>query len=118
MQTKVVVKRKWKIVSVLLILLFLVLIGFSVYLIFQIHIKNIVIKNTTYLKDDIILEQANIKDYPKFFLTTSHSIKKQLEKNPYIEKVTVHKKWGFLIEIDIKEKDLLFYDNVKQKRRE
>ena len=115
MPKKVVKKRKWKVIGILLILLFLVLIVFGVYLLLQLRIKNILIKNTTYLPDDEIIELAEIKNYPKFFLTSSIGIKKRLEESPYIEKATVRKKWGFVLEINVVEKEPLFYDNYHQK---
>ena len=113
MTKKVVKVRKWKVFSTLLILLILVGFVFGVYSFIQIPIKNIIIKGTTYLNDDTVLELAQVKDYPKFFLTWKRKTEQALEKSDYIAKATVHKKWGFVFEIVITENQPLFW-NVTQ----
>ena len=110
MSKKIVKKRKWKIGNLLLVLLVLAGLVFGVYSLLKIPVQNIVIKNTRYLKDDYILELANIKDYPEFVLTSSKKITTSLEKSPYIQKATLRKKWKFLYEITIQEEKPLFFD--------
>lgn len=115
MAKKIIKKRKIKVFNFLLVLCILIGLVFGVYLSLQIRIKTILIRNTNYLNDDYILELANIKYYPKYFLTSSNEIKKRLEKSDYISKVTVKKKYNFEIEIDIKENRPLFYNMNKNK---
>ena len=110
MAKKIVKRRKIKVLNFLIVLLVLTGLFFGVYLILQIPIQNIVIKNTNYLNDDYILEKAKIKDYPEFFLTTSDSIRKKLKNSKYIKSVKVKKKWGFILELDVLENKALFYD--------
>ena len=69
MGKKVVKKRKWKIRNVLLAFLILASLVFGVYSLLKIRVKNIIVKNTSYLNDDMILELSVIKDYPEFFET-------------------------------------------------
>ena len=78
MAKKIVKKTKIRFVNLLIVLLVLAGLFFGVYLLLQIKIKNIVIKNTNYLNDDYIINLANIKDYPKFFLISENSIEKRL----------------------------------------
>ena len=111
----VIKKRKWKFLNILLVLLFFVGVVFGVYFLLQVPVKNIVILNTTYLEDDTILEWAEIKDYPKFFLTFSKDVGKKLEKSSYIRKASLHKKWYFLFELEIEEARALFWDNNQNK---
>ena len=115
MPKKIVEKRKWKVLNILFILLFLVGFVFGMYFLLQIRVQNIVIKNTTYLEDDTILEWAEIKDYPKYFLTFRRSVEKKLEKSSYIEKATLRKKSGFLFELEIEEALPLFLDGNQNK---
>lgn len=105
--------RKQKLLKIFFILLFLVGFVFGVYSLLQVRIQNIIVKKTTYLNDDTILELAKIKDYPKFFLTGKRQVEKRLEKSSYIQKATLHKKWGFIFEIEIVENQPLFWDNTK-----
>ncbi len=115
MAKKVVKKTKIKLLNILLIFVFLVGISYGIYYSFKIPIKNIVIKNMSYLNDDYIIEMAGIKDYPSFLLTRSSKLEKKISKSKYIESVKVSKKYGFKIYIDIEEKDVLFFDLNKNK---
>ena len=115
MAKKIVKKRKIKIINFLIVLLVLTGLFFAVYLILQIPIQNIVIKNTNYLNDDYIIENAGIKDYSEFFLTSSSSIRKKLKKSKYIKDVKVRKKLGFVLELDVSENKALFYDTTSNR---
>ena len=46
---------------------------FGGYVLVNLPIENIVIRNTTYLNDDYILELAKIKNYPSYIMTTKSS---------------------------------------------
>ena len=115
MAKKIVKKRKIKIVNFLIVLLVLIGLFFAVYLMLQIPIQNIVIKNTNYLNDDYIIENAGIKDYPEFFLTSSSTIRKKLKNSKYIKDVKVRKKLGFVLELDVSENKALFYDTTSNR---
>ncbi len=115
MGKKVVKKRKWKIRNVLLAFLILAGLVFGVYSLLKIRVKNIIVKNTSYLNDDMILELSDIKNYPEFFLTSSKKVEDKLEKSPYIEKAKLTKKKGFVFELDILERKPLFFDMNQNK---
>lgn len=110
MPKKIVKRRKVKLLPFLIFLLVLSVLSFSVYLLLQIRVKNLIVTGTNYIEDDTILEKANVKDYPKFLLTTNYSIKKNLEKYPYIKSAKLIKKWPFTFEIKIEEARALFYN--------
>ena len=109
MAKKIVKRRKIRLFNFLLVLLVLLGLFFAVYQIIEMPIKNIIIKNTTYLNDDYIIELAKIKDYPSFVLTSYKSISKNVSKSKYISSVKVNKKWGFVLVIDVLENRPLFY---------
>ncbi len=115
MAKKIVKRKKLKIFNWLRVLFFLGIIVLSVYFASQIRIKNLIIKNTTYLNDDDILEKGKLIDYPKFFLTSSSKTEKLIEKSPYIHDVKMHKEWGFVVTLDISENIPLFYDTTQEK---
>ena len=115
MAKTIVKKTRVKIINVLLVLVLLCGTFFSVYFFLLTPVKNIVIKNTTFLKDDTILEWAKIKDYPNFIFTNSKLVEQDLEKSKYIYMAKLHKKWGFIFELDITENRPLFYDNLHSK---
>ena len=105
-------RRKLKIVAVLLFLLILFGIGFVGYVLLDMPIRNILIKGNTLLKDQEIIEQAGIEDYPSFLRTTAHKIKKNLSDNPYIESVKVHKQFFNKLVIEIEENRILYIDST------
>ena len=74
MKKKVVKKKKLKIIPFFIALLIIALVSFSVVQILQAKIKNIIITNGDYLKDDYIIDLAGIRDYPSFYLTNTLKI--------------------------------------------
>ena len=112
MENKKVIKKekkvKIKVIPFLIVLLFLVICLFIGYLLLNIKITNIYVKGNNYINDQIIIEEANLENYPSFFKTSKNSIKNKLLKNPYIKKVTVTKKLFGIIEINVEEKNILF----------
>ncbi len=108
MAKKIVKRKKLKIFRLLLVLLILGVVLFAIYLYLNTNIKNIIITGTTYLKDDYIIELADIDNYPSFYYTTSNKIEKKLKKSPYIKKVNVKKSIGHIITINIVENRILF----------
>ena len=114
MSKKVIHRRKWKLKNILLILLVLLLVTFCGYFLWKAPIKNILIKNTTYIKDDDILEIAGIKNYPSFLFLSSKKVEKKLEKLDTIQKARVYKKYPFTVEIVIEENTPLFWSNQKK----
>lgn len=114
MAKRIVKKKKIKIIP-FLILIFVVV---SVILVLKFSldqpILNIVIKNTTYISDDYILEQASIKNYPSFVYTTCHDMKKDLKKSIYIKDLKCKKKFYRLVELDIEENTPVFNDSYNK----
>ena len=110
MPKKIVKKRKIKLLNFLIFLLVLSVLSFSVYFILQIRVKNLIVTGTNYIEDDTILELAKVKNYPKFLLTTNYSVKKNLEKYPYIKSAKLIKKWPLIFEIKLEEARVLFYN--------
>ena len=115
MTKKIVEKKKLKVFNLLLVLLVLTGLFLVTYFLTKTPIKNIVIKGTSYLNDDYIIELADIKDYPSFIMTSSSKIKKKLLKSEYIEDVKINKKFGFILQISITENIPIFYNNNTNK---
>ena len=101
-------KTKVKIIPLLTALFIILILGIAIYFLSLLPISNIFISGNNYLTDQEIIEIAKIDDYPSFIKTTKYRIKKKLLKNSYIKEVNVKKKWFNTIEINIKEKNILF----------
>ena len=111
MAKKIVKKKKLKIVPFLIVLLILIGLSFGVYQVLKANIKNIVIKNASYLNDDYVIDLAGIIDYPSFYLTSSIKMEKNLKKSPYIISAKVKRKFYHVLEIDLKVNNPLFINN-------
>ena len=111
MAKKIVKKKKLKIVPFLIVLLILIGLSFGVYQVLKANIKNIVIKNASYLNDDYVIDLAGIKDYPSFYLTSSIKMEKNLKKSPYIISAKVKRKFYHVLEIDLKVNNPLFINS-------
>ena len=100
--------KRFIILIVLVIILFLV----GKYLI-SVKTKNIIILNNNYYSDEEIIETANIENYPKFLLLSKKGIKNKLMKLDLVEDVTIKKKLGCILEINVKEKKILYFVRSK-----
>ena len=109
MAKKIVKRRKLRVGRVLFILVVLSGLFFGGYVLVNLPIKNIIIKNTNYLNDDYVLELGDIKNYPSFILTSSRKVVKKLEKSPYILEAKVKKRFFNKIIIEVLENVPLFY---------
>ena len=105
---EVVVKRKFKFVKFLVVILILYIILFLGCKLFTAKIKNIFILNNNYLTDQEVIDESGLRNYPSFLLTTKYKIKKNLLKNSLIKEAKIKKKlWG-IIYIEISEYEPLF----------
>ena len=101
MAKKVVKKKKLKIIPFLIVLLVIGGLSFGLYKTMTAKIKNIIISNADYLKDEYIIDLAGIRDYPSFYLTNSLKMKKKLLKSPYIREVKIKREFYHILEIDV-----------------
>ena len=107
--SKKVIKRKIKLIPILLLVLIVSLLCLLIKFLIGIKIQNIYVIDNKYLSDDYIIKEANLTDYPSYFLNFSYSIKNRLEKNVYIKKASISKSFFGVVEIKIEENDVLFY---------
>ncbi len=115
MSKKVIKKKKVRIIPLIILLLIVVTLFVASDMYFNTKIKNITIKGTSYLKDDYLLNIAEVIDYPGFYKKTSFGIKRKLEKSPYVKKATVKKKFYHVLDIEIEEKRPLFFNDLNKK---
>lgn len=105
-------KRRLKIKNILILLLILVMLYFGINYILHIKIKNIYIINNNIVSDKDIINNAKLEEYPSFLLTTSKEIENNILKNNYIKEVSVTKKIGSKVYIEIEEyKTLCLYND-------
>lgn len=102
-------KKKLNFKRTLVFILFLYIIGFSIYLLINQKIKHIEINGNNLVKDSEILRVSKLKDYPSMLRYSSRSIKKNIQSIELIDTVKVKKWFGSKVIIDIKENKVLFY---------
>ena len=110
-------KKKFSFKKVFIFLILIVVLYFGITFLLGIKTKNIIILNNDYYSDEVIIETAGIENYPSFLTLSRKSIKKKLKKLDLIEDVKVHKKLGFVLEIEVKEKKILYYIRSKEQYR-
>ena len=115
MAKKIVKKTRIKFVSLLIVLLVILGLFFGVYFSLKIKTRNIIIKGNNYLNDDYVMELAGIKDYPSFILLKTYRTEKKVMTSKYISECKIKKRFGFILEVNIKENKALFYDTNKNK---
>ena len=105
-------KKKLNIIKLLVFILIFYIIIYSIYSLFNMKIRNIVIKGNTYLKDYEIIEQANIKDYPPMLTLNKNKTINKLKKLDLISDATIKKSFDFTLTIEVVEKKIILeYDN-------
>ena len=102
------VKRKFNIKKFICFIIFLVIIYFVIDYVFSVRTKNIVVLNSNYYSDEIIIEIAGIEKYPEFLKLKKNDVKNKLKKLPLINDVKISKKFGYILELDIVEKKVLY----------
>ena len=110
-------KKKFSFKKVFIFLILIVVLYLGITFLLGIKTKNIIILNNNYYNDEVIIETAGIENYPSFLTLSRKSIKKKLKKLDLIEDVKVHKKLGFVLEIEVKEKKILYYVRSKEQYR-
>ena len=108
-------KKRLNIKRTLFFLLFLYIIGFSIYWIYKRPINHIEISGNNLIKDIDIITAANLKDYPSIFKYSSRTIEKRIKELSLVDSVDVKKTFDFTIKITIKENKVLFYYKNKDK---
>ena len=106
-------KRKLKLKRIFICLILLLIIVLLFLLIKNVPIKNIYIIGNNILSDKEIIEISQISNYPSFIDTSKKDIIKRLEKNNYIKKVEVEKKFFNKIYIYITENKIISIYNNK-----
>lgn len=111
MSKKIKKKIKFKIVPILIFIIFGISSYFGIKYLSETKIKNIYIVGNNILSDQEIIELGGIEDYPSFYKTLSKNIKNNIKKSPYIKSVTIKKKFFNVLEINVKEYVPLFLIN-------
>lgn len=105
-------RKKLNIIKLLVFILIFYIIIYSIYSLFNMKIRNIVIKGNTYLKDYEIIEQANIKDYPPMLTLNKNKTINKLKELDLISDATIKKSFDFTLTIEVVEKKIILeYDN-------
>ena len=73
------------------------------------EVFKVVVKGNEYLKDDYYINLSKIKDGDKFLLVNLNKVKNQISSSSIVDSVTVKRNNYNLIEINVKEKEIIGY---------
>lgn len=107
-KTKKVIKKKLKISGLLFLLVFIIIITFSFYSVFNLPIKHIHITGNTNVSDNEIINVANIKYYPPIFKVNKKELQEKIMSLPLVKDVSVKKNIFGTLEIYVEEYKILF----------
>lgn len=114
--TKIKKKRiKIRYDRIFICLILLLLVGYICYFILNKPITNIYIYNNEVLKDQYIIDEAGLRDYPSTLTFSTTSIKNKLEEDPLIKKATIKRLLFRGISITIEENKPLFFYQTENK---
>lgn len=105
---KKVKKKRFNFKRFFIFLLFLVCIILSYIFLSKIKVKNILVINNKYVTDEQIIEAASLDNYPSFIKYNITKGKKSIKKITQIKDVSIKRKWGFKIVINVEEHQVLF----------
>ena len=105
---KVIKKKKLRLLPFLIFIIVIAVIVFVCLFILDTKVKNIIIRGNEVLSDDDIIELAGLTDYPSFYKTLNLTMKNNLKENPLIESVDINRSFYHIIEIDVKEYEILY----------
>ena len=104
-------KKKNKKKIILKILIIIIILGSLIFYFKNMKIKNIYVIGNNTLKDQEIIELANLQNYPPYLEVFSYKVKKDILKNKYVKEAKVYK--GLLsVNIKIKEEKVLYIDSL------
>ena len=106
--TKVIKKKKLRILPFLIFIIVIAIIVFVCLFVLDTKVKNITISGNEILSDDDIIELAGLTNYPSFYKTLNLTMKNNLKENPLIESVDINRSFYHIIEIDVKEYEILY----------
>lgn len=109
------VKKKFKVFKFILFIISVIIFIFLIWLLLNAKTRNIVILNNYYYSDEDIIETCGIEDYPKFITLNKSKLENKLKSLDLIKDVKITKKWGFILEINVTEKKLLYYIRSENK---
>ena len=73
------------------------------------EVFKVVVKGNEYLKDDYYINLSKIKDGDKFLLVNLNKVKNKISSSSIVDSVTVKRNNYNLIEINVKEKEIIGY---------
>ena len=108
MAKKVIKKKKLRLLPFLIFIIIISIIVFVCLFILDTKVKNIIITGNEILSDDEIIEYAGLSNYPSFYKTLNSNFKDGIKKNPLIKDVDVNRSFYHVIEIKVKEYEILY----------
>ncbi len=108
-------KKKFNFKKLLIFLFIIIILFICIRFLLNIRTKNIIILNNNYYTDEQIIETSNVENYPRFILLSKSKIRNKLKKLDLVEDAIITKRFGSILEINVKEKKILYYVRSKDK---
>ena len=107
-------RKRLRIKRFLIFLLILGIFGIAIYSLLGVSINHITVKGNKVLEDQEVISLSRLSSHSSFLKTNTFAVRRKLLKYPLIKEAKVHRKLWNNIEISIKEKKILYYDEISK----
>lgn len=114
MKMKMKKRAKFKFKNIIFFIIIILLAIIFIYWYKDKHITNIYVTGNKILSEQIVLELAQIEDYPLIYKVSGNKIRKRLLTNPFILDAVVKKSFLGKITIELEEYQVLCRDSVNK----
>ena len=106
--TKVIKKKKLRLLPFLIFILVIAIIVFGVLVLLDTKVKNIIISGNSIISDEEIIQRAGLTDYPSFYKTSTINMRNEIKENPLVKNVDIKRDFYHIFNIKIEEYEILY----------
>lgn len=106
--TKVIKKKKLRLLPFLIFILVIAIIVFGVLVLLDTKVKNIIISGNSIISDEEIIQRAGLTDYPSFYKTSTINMRNEIKENPLVKNVDIKREFYHIFNIKIEEYEILY----------
>lgn len=105
---KVIKKKKLRLLPFFIFILVIAIIVFTVLILLDTKVKNIIITGNDIISDEEIINRAGLTNYPSFYKTSIRIMEDKIEENPLVKSVDIKRDFYHIFNIELEEYEILY----------
>ena len=105
---KVIKKKKLRLLPFFIFILVIAIIVFTVLILLDTKVKNIIITGNDIISDEEIINRAGLTNYPSFYKTSTRIMEDKIEDNPLVKSVDIKRDFYHIFNIELEEYEILY----------